>query len=283
MVAQRHQVGAVLGSPRCQEAADVQAAAVGWLRGGEEGEELVGGYRRKVGAVLMRLVEHRLPSGMWLQISIDALPGPRTIRIVLSEEAARSSKLMFAKIVHPVETRAYVWEAYQGTDLYAWIERLVLPAEIVARGLHIFEIRRETQAAARVVSMAEEREEAEEHECAQTAEYKQRWALTMRVHVLRSPEREDPPCIFDTQQLLDLPPPGWPCTGTSVESHRNLLHESKPTLAQSWAGHQWSALKAEWGEEKHAVRVLDNERHAESVAYRKRVRAAQTLVERWVP
>lgn len=212
----------------------------------------------------------------WLPASIDALPGSRTIRLVLKPEAVRASGMPFAKILHPNETRAFVWEACRSEGgLYAWVERPVLLADTTARGLGVFDVRREEQAQARVVTMREERG-PEEREL--SASVKETYALHSLVHTLHKPDRLEPTCIFDPQLLLDLPPPEWPRTRSIVDCRKFNLRESKPTAAQTWAGHLWARRKFDQAEERHAARVLDNERLAEHLAYRKRVREAQALV-----
>lgn len=209
----------------------------------------------------------------WLQAWIDGLPGPRTIRMVLEPETARSSGMAFARIVYPDVTRAYRLESY------AWVERLVSLTEEAGRGFSVFDVRRGLQAVARVISMEEEREEEHKEEDGEPSKgVKERYKMHDNPHVLHEPERSYGNCIFDTRQLMDLPPPGWPGTGSVAECRKNLLPDLNPTTNRVWAGKQHRLRRIETVEEQHAQRILDNERIAEYTAYRRRVQEAQALV-----
>jgi len=208
---------------------------------------------------------------------LAGLPGPPTIRVAMYDTGARSVSFYFsvAKILTPRPMQVFVWESYgDSAGVSAWVERTLTPDEVRAMGLHVFEVRRPNIPIepARVMTM----KEARQHD-RRAAEYASTQCTVLEysgVPVYEYPRIgacDDPCRMFDVRTLLDLPPINWPGTDTRVEGHRNLQrrYDQPPSAAKTWAGHVWSGLKTEYRDERHANRVLDNERHAAAAAYRK--------------
>jgi hypothetical protein len=195
--------------------------------------------------------------------SIDGLKGPLNIRAVLSKEEAEGVEPFFVgicRLYFPQEVTAYVQGPFDKSRIYTWAENRVVLEEVIASGMHVYQIRRRPMLDAerpRAVSMAELK--------GKVAEEKPVKGACFTEVTLHTPKPEDPwKEFFDITRLIDVPPEGYPLSGTPIEGLRNILVKRDPgSRNRRWATHKWHELLAEAAEERHARRVLDNELMAE--------------------
>lgn len=205
-----------------------------------------------------------------LASSIYQLSGPQSVRVVLTPEAVESIRSFFwgvCRICTQGETTAHVQESYNGHNFYAWVERKLTLEDVLQGGQLIYEVRRRVsdnaEELSRAVSMAElKREEAGERD----GPYLERTYFVECV--LHAPGPKEPrDTMFDIGYLMDLPPDGYPLSGTPMEGIRNIVLKQDPdSHKRHWAGIQYARLLRESAEERLANRVLENERMVERTA-----------------
>lgn len=196
-----------------------------------------------------------------LASSIYQLPGTRCIRMVLLPQVIESIRPFFdgiCRICTRTETVAYEQKAYDGYNFYAWAEERLMFEDVARSGHLIYELRRRDFDASNfsfVVSMDELKRE---ERGARTSNHPT--GPGIMECVLRSPDPIPSERMFDIGRLADLPPEGYPLSGTPLEAIRNRLVKRDPgSRARQWAGHQQGIYLRELAEERLANRVLNNE------------------------
>lgn len=149
---------------------------------------------------------------------------------------------------------------YDGYNFYAWAEKKLTQEEVSESDCRIYEIRRRISDGAelsRAITMPELRREGTD---VQSSEHLERaYFVECVLHV---PEAKQPrQTMFDIGDLVDLPPDGYPLSGTSMEGIRNMLFKRDPNShKRHWAGIQYACFLRDSAEERLANRVLDHER-----------------------
>jgi len=200
-------------------------------------------------------MDHRKHDAALAAFINRAAPEP-TIHVVLTKTEADKVRRFYSgccRLLTPRSISAYMRENYFGSVLGVWVMRTVHPSHL-PRDYGIYQMRKH------VLSVEEQLAEHEQADSAKSRAHG--YFLQCVLHRPNPEERERSP--FDMGSLTDLPPDGYPLSSTPIEGIRNLLVKRDPgSWRRRWATHQWRLHLQEAAEERHAQRVLDNERAQE--------------------
>lgn len=190
----------------------------------------------------------------FLARSIMEICGEARVRVVLPTGAIEEIRSFFegiCRICTPREIFAYALDPSDETRMFAWVERMVKPADVEKDGQRLYEIRRPLAPDPNPNPIPEKRAHPKPVN---------RIYYVECTAVPCEPDEPSRP-MFDIDELVDLPPKGYPPSGTSVEYARNLAEgRGVESPMKEWARREWSQLMREIEEERSAWRVFNREK-----------------------